>query len=253
MRVWTKTMLYIIATVSREVEMLKTRVQEPPLLNVPKGPNCNNTPSTLQEQCPYLPVPKPATSVSNTSTGLNVVTWNCRGLNTADPYSGDLAATSDIIVIQEHWLWPHSLCRLDRQLDGFSAYGCCDKCLTENSDPSLKRGCGGAAILWKKHLPATPVTTIQFDRIIGIQLPLDNCTSPAIIGVYLPSSDHPTAEYTNYLIHLESVISSLQASGPLLVIGNFNAHLGHLGCVRNHDITNQVGQMLFDVIDRCNL
>lgn len=74
-----------------------------------------------------------------------------------------------------------------------------------------------------------------------------------IIGVYLPSSDHPMAEYVDYLVDLESIVLSLQASGPVVVVGDFNAHLGNLGCARNHDVTNQVGQMLFDVIDKCDL
>lgn len=153
--------------------------------------------SALYKNNVHLPVSKPAISISNTLKGLNVVTWNCRGLNTAGPYLGDLAATSDI-VIQEHWLWPYRLCKHDRLLDGFSAHWCCDKRLTEDSDPSLKRGGGGAAILQKKHLPVTPITAIQSDHIIGIQSPLANFTSLAIISVYLPLSDHLTAEYMDY-------------------------------------------------------
>ena len=182
-----------------------------------------------------------------------MVTWNCRGLNTAEPYLSDLAATNDIIIIQEHWLWLHNLCKLDRLLEGFSAHGCSDKRLTENCDPSLNKGYGGIAILWRRHLPVMPITAIQSDRIIGIQLSLNDSTSLAIIGVYLPSSNHSIPEFSDYLVDLESIISFLQTSGPVLIMGDFNAHLGNLGCERNHDITYQVGKLLFDVIDRCGL
>lgn len=58
---------------------------------------------------------------------------------------------------------------------------------------------GGVAILWKKKLPAMAISAIQSDRIIGIQLPTDNSTSLAIIGVYLPSSNHPMAESNGWI------------------------------------------------------
>ena len=98
-----------------------------------------------------------------------------------------------------------------------------------------------------------PVNSIQSDRIVAIQLPLKDSVSLSIIGVYLPSTDHPASEYSDYLIDLESTISSLQACGPTLIAGDFNAHLGHLGCKRNNDSPNEAGHMLFDVIDRCDL
>ena len=137
----------IIATLNREIEMLKARVQELSLLNAPTRPNCDKICSGQKAESSPSPVHKP---LSDSSSSLNVVTWNCRGLNTADPYLSEFAATNDIIVIQEHWLWPHSLCKLDKLLDGFLAYGCSDKRLTENSDTSLSlvgvnAGCGAHA------------------------------------------------------------------------------------------------------------
>ena len=71
--------------------------------------------------------------------------------------------------------------------------------------------------------------------------------------MYLPSTDHPASEYSDYLLDLESTISSFQACGSTLVAGDFNAHLGHLGCNRNNDSPNEAGHMLFDVIERCDL
>ena len=72
----------------------------------------------------------------------------------------------------------------------------------------------------------------------------------SIVGVYLPSTDHPVQEYVDCLAELESVISALQADGPVIIMGDFNAHLGNIG---NSGTRNQVGELLFDVVCRCNL
>ena len=45
------------------------------------------------------------------------------------------------------------------------------------------------------------------------------------MGVYLPSAGSPTEEYGEYLTHLESVVTSLQSEGELLIMGDFNAHM----------------------------
>ena len=109
------------------------------------------------------------------------------------------------------------------------------------------------AILWRNHLPAVPISSITSDRFAVIQIPLTNTQSLSIFGVYLPSTDHPVSEYIEYLTELESTISALQASGPVMIAGDFNAHLGTLGCQRNDDVPNSRGHLLFDVICRCDL
>lgn len=106
------------------------------------------------------------------------------------------------------------------------------------------------AILWRNHLPAVPISSISSDRFAAIQIPLTEDQSLSIIGVYLPSTDHPVSEYVEYLTELESTIS---ASGPVMIVGDFNAHLGPLGCQRNDDAPNPTGRLLFDVICRCDL
>ncbi len=99
----------------------------------------------------------------------------------------------------------------------------------------------------------TPVTSVISDRILAIQMPLPNSQTLSIIGVYLPSTDHPVLEYTDYLIELESAISALQAEGPVVIAGDFNAHIGALTRGHSEDAPNQVGHLLFEVICRCDL
>ena len=74
-----------------------------------------------------------------------------------------------------------------------------------------------------------------------------------IIGVYLPCSDMGMERYTEHLIELERVVSEHQHSGPVVIMGDFNAHLGVLGGVRGIGEPNQQGVLLHQLITHCNL
>ena len=150
-----------IATLSTEVEMLKALVKgkldhnfSSVSLRVEDSTSVAEGVSQYRHSdISFAANDKPGTpSIYST---IKITTWNCRGLSTTGPYLEELAKVSDIIVLEEHWLWPYSLHKLDSLLDGFSAFGCSDKRLAEGSSLSLNRGCGGVAILWRKHLLAT--------------------------------------------------------------------------------------------------
>ena len=66
-----------------------------------------------------------------------------------------------------------------------------------------------------------------------------------IVCAYLPSSDHPMDEYTEYLNDLASIVSSLESHGPVIILGDLNAHL--------HAPTNHRGDLLREVIKNYNL
>ena len=54
-------------------------------------------------------------------------------------------------------------------------------------------------------------------------------------------------------MELESLISEGQRLGPVLIAGDFNAHLDPLGGVRGQGIPNQQGVLLKQRVDRCEL
>ena len=74
---------------------------------------------------------------------------------------------------------------------------------------------------------ATPVGGISSDRICGIRFSVDDGDRSvmSIIGVYLPCLDQGLDCYTE---ELERVFSKSELLGPVIVLGDFNAHLG--GC-----------------------
>ena len=48
----------------------------------------------------------------------------------------------------------------------------------------------------------------------------------SIIGVYLPCLDQGLDCNKEYLVELERVVSESKLLGPVIVLGDFNAHLG---------------------------
>ena len=60
-----------------------------------------------------------------------------------------------------------------------------------------------------------------------------------LIAVYLPGSDMGMECYSEHLIELEWVVSEHQPDGPVIVMGDFNAHLGTLGGERGMGQPNQ--------------
>ena len=112
-------------------------------------------------------------------------------------------------------------------------YGKADSRLTEES--SGGRGCGGVEVLWHKLFGATVVSGISSDRICAICLRIDDGdrSQLTVIGVYLPCSDKGMDTYQDHLVELERVISDSSVLGAVIILGDFNAHLGQLGGIRD--------------------
>ena len=157
------------------------------------------------------------------STSLGIVTWNCRGLSNSVPYLKHLFNSgSSIVVLQEHWLWPFELGKLQSVSDSISYHAVSDPRLSEVSE--LDRGCGGVAILWKKELPVVRIPCSGNGRICCAKVQLVRGTYLTIIGVYLPSDGY-NEKYKSCLTDLEELLSSLNPSQPAMIVGDFNAHL----------------------------
>lgn len=125
-------------------------------------------------------------------------------------------------------MWPFDLYKLDELHPSFSGLGCADSRLSETTHDK-RRGCGGVGILWKKSLDVFPINEIDSDRIYGVRLKKDDETWLSIIGVYLPYADLGMDYYRDTLVEVERVISDSANLGPVVIAGDFNAHLGHVG------------------------
>jgi hypothetical protein len=179
---------------------------------------------------------------------LSVATWNCRGLSNGIPYIEHLANSHNVIVVSEHWLWPFELHKLNDIHPHMTGLAIADKRL--NPESNLVRGCGGIGILWNKHLDATPVSGIESDRICALNIKSTTC-STLIIGVYLPTTDAPIDDFHLCLHTLESLINN--HSGPVVIAGDFNCHVGQEGGPRATNNPNHQGDLLLEMVQNNDL
>ena len=73
-----------------------------------------------------------------------------------------------------------------------------------------------------------------------------------ILGVYMPSAEYPQDTYTSYLEDVEHLISQLNTEGPLLIMGDLNAHLSSRYEEFANQDGNQRGSMWNSVISEHN-
>ena len=174
---------------------------------------------------------------------VKITTWNCRGLGNSEPYLRHLSNSSQVILLQEHWLWPFELQKLSSVLPEFSATGKADSRLTEHYN--VTRGCGGVAILWNKSIDISPLTVYTNNRICGVEIQLpenDNINKIIIYNIYCPSSDYTFDTYEQCINDLEEEINShLSESTAIVIAGDFNAHLGTLAGCRGSGTPNSRG------------
>ena len=186
---------------------------------------------------------------------IHISSWNCRGFGSSEPYLKSLSNSSDFILLQEHWLWPFDLHKLSSVLEGFSSTGKCDERLNESS--SLRRGCGGVAILWRKSIYANPICLgIKNDCICAVEVSLRNSALDKLViyNIYCPSSDADHDHFSQCILDLEAEINSHDNETTAIVIaGDFNAHLGTLAGPRGSGPPNRRGITLKEFIDRNNL
>ena len=115
----------------------------------------------------------------------------------------------------------------------------------------MNRGCGRIAILWRKSILAIPLD-VQSDRICAIQLKHSSSSYVMnIIGAYLPSTDHQIEEFDSYLQQLEDTTIAYNQLGPVMVAGDFNAHIGDSSELGRS--TNIQGQLRIQLMHRCSL
>lgn len=95
----------------------------------------------------------------------------------------------ELLLLSEHWLWPHEMHKLNEINPEYEAIGKSDSRLTEDRDGG--RGCSGISLLWHKSVAATPISGINSDWICGIRCIMDDGENSlmTVIGVYLPCLD----------------------------------------------------------------
>ena len=134
-----------------------------------------------------------------------------------------LCDVSDIVLLQEHWLYPFDLPSLNTLHKDFMTFGISS--IDVSDGIVLGRPYGGVAVMWRKDL-TSQVKPISFDdrRIIGLECCF-NGIKMLLLGVYLPyNATHNFDEFVFSLGKIRSIIDEFD-SPYVFVFGDFNADI----------------------------
>ena len=148
--------LYVDTKSSYKVKIFKVDLwyalnsQDSALLRVRLGKKSKYLSSVHSNTSPQANLPP----TNHNSTHMCIASWNCRGLGSSEPYLKILSSSSDIILLQEHWLWPFELHKLSSIIPEYSTSGKADNKLTE--EYNYTRGCGVLAF-YGRNLLTSPL------------------------------------------------------------------------------------------------
>ena len=190
---------------------------------------------------------------------LSLATWNMRcNFEISGKYLKHLSNHAQIIVFQEHGLFPCEIPQIDSILKGYTGVGVSSAQLSDIDLGEHKR-VGGCVILWKKSLLYKVIRHPRegSDRICVIELKLNN-HRVFIINVYMPHQKCVIADFKTELKNLRKVLDKFRAHGMCIVIGDYNVSFGPEFGVRCTGVTyanvkplcevmNQYGMNLVDL------
>ena len=184
---------------------------------------------------------------------LRMTSWNITGIKYNLAFLRKYLALCDICFLQEHWLFPDNLGFLDTVDSQFITWGISSSDI--NPDSITRRGKGGIAFFWRKSLNASfeVLEEMGNDRIAVLNVKVRNSPELFIIGVYLPCTSESMVIYKRYVEQLENIIYQLHARGTLIIMGDFNAHIGNLGGPRCFGEINSRGLAIRDMIESFEL
>ena len=157
---------------------------------------------------------------------VKISTYNCQSSKRNAVGISQLCQDSDVIFLQEHWLFPSDLSSLNSIHPDFISFG------LSAMDPSTMlmsgRPYGGVAVLWRKGLThlVKPVT-YDDDRIIGLEFRQGE-TQMLFLGVYLPYCAPCNFEsYVHYLGKIGTILN--KSDTPYVcILGDFNADMAKM-------------------------
>ena len=154
---------------------------------------------------------------------LHITSFNCQGLSSSLSDVKTLCDSSDIIALQETWLFNDDLHVLKNIHEEFTGAGCSSMDISKSM--LIGRPFGGIAFLWKKSLTGCcELVSFNDNRIIGLKLTSKN-ESILLLNVYLPYCCHDNFE--QFQMYLGKCGALLQEADTckICVIGDFNADI----------------------------
>jgi len=151
--------------------------------------------------------------------GLNIVSYNLHGFKQGSPLLSYLCESFDVILLQEHWLYPNELSELDDVNKDFMSISMSSMGKLLSSGVRHGRPFGGVGILVHKKLLSKFKCVARRERFIAVFI-----GNVLLVNVYLPVNTG-CADYFEeircVLADMMSVIHECQAT-DVVVGGDFN-------------------------------
>ena len=158
-----------------------------------------------------------------TQNYMRISSYNCQSSKRNAGGIQLLCDTSDVIFLQEHWLFPADLPSLNKVHTEFMSFGISS--MDVGNGIVVGRPYGGVAVMWRKSL-ASNVKPVVFgdDRIIGLECIFNN-VKMLLLGVYLPyNSSQNFEDFIFSLGKIRTIIEEFD-SPYVYVLGDYNADI----------------------------
>ena len=165
-----------------------------------------------------------------------------RGLQGNRQYLQQLLQHNDVVCIQEHWLYTaqaSELCDIGNQHS--LVFKASSNLNDENCGKVL--GQGGVAIMYKNTFPNVITIKANSNRICGIKIITENINL-CIICVYMPYAQCKISSFRETLDELQNIINDLYSTCQLVILGDYNAHIGPEGGPRGIGKSSNNGVIL---------
>ena len=178
-----------------------------------------------------------------------IATLNVKNLETDSQYVFKLLRSSDILCLQETWLFNFQLSRLDEIHKNFEGFG---KAVDDNDPipPTQKqRGYGGVATLFRKSMNLKVRKCPDGgSRIVVTEIVSDPLL--CIINVYLSCRNSKATEaFEDILLELQEVLDKYTCTHAIILLGNMNSSLLNRGAnVQDKKLQNFCAQNELNLI-----
>ena len=157
---------------------------------------------------------------------INIMCWNCRGVMSGTPYLVNCLNEYNIDVcgISEHHLRSYNSNFLNTIDHNYTSI---TKCALER-DPTLYRitNKGGVALLVKKNLiHCISEIDIDSDRLVGIEMVLNDSTIIYVFCAYLPASNLSNDLFLECVDLLEELYIAYSSKGIVIIVGDLNVKI----------------------------
>ena len=170
---------------------------------------------------------------------IRFVSFNCKGFKERNfQYLNELYSKSDIMFLQETWLYSFQESDIKKVLAGSDCYTVSSMCPDDVGRTG--RPFGGVALIWRQSLPivVTPLHT-QSNRLCAAILNIDN-VNIIIMSIYMPTNDGSLInqnKFNDVLNEISSILGSYN-DYHVLIGGDFNLDLVRDRDSRYSDLLN---------------